>query len=387
MADKEAGRPLLGEDRIATAEEDEPEIPCCGCRSENQLITVEPVLALYVLAYTAYQMLMEQFLYSVISDMHNVTSIVRQDVGNNMCEADIDDPMYLKHEVIQAEMTYWMLYLNLSTSVPAMFVTLAFGSTSDTYSRKLPIILPVIASISQITTCLMLLYFKLSISILFLASILEGLFGSFPTLLMACSAYTGDTVSNQNRSLRMAFNQICVGLGSASAELTLGIITRTYGFIIPLLIVLCIQLINITYVAFLLPEPKRHKSRAKWSLRAIFIEPFTKMLYRETLDQKYMLRLTLGITTTFSLASMGRISIQILFLQDFPFCWNAKMVGITVSVSALLNTLGTICPVVLLNKWLGDAASMLLSTCTSTISMVVMAFSVTENMVFLSWYI
>ena len=349
-------------------------------------VNVEPVLVLYFLAFVPSRMLIDQFLYTMISEEHNVTSIVRLEHNETHCTVNKSDTHFIEHEIIQDEASRWAMYLKFVQCIPSMVNALVCGTISDRVSRKLPIILPLFANIVQIGLCVLMVILKLPKSYLFLAYGIDGLSGSYVTLLMGCFAYTGNATKHSSRSLRIAINELCIGIAISLSDVGIGYMIKQFGFLYPFIAILGIQFINILYALFFLQETLVSSFSINMiSCRQLF-EPF-RIYFKDRPDNKrWKLVMIQFIFWCYAFGSIGRGSVGTLYLQNVPFCFNAKLLGYYIAVSAVVFGLGNIIPVAVTKNRDYDIPLLIASTISACASMILLGLSVTTFMLYTGNY-
>jgi len=111
--------------------------------------TVEPVLFLFMfatfLSYSSFQQL--------------VHSLVCQQTPNCMlnqtlhhCQQNLSNASWDEQEV-QSKSSHWILYINLASGIPAILVSLFYGSLSDQVGRRFFIVLPALWKCHECCSC------------------------------------------------------------------------------------------------------------------------------------------------------------------------------------------------------------------------------------------
>jgi MFS family permease len=88
--------------------------------------------------------------------------------------------------------------------LPSIIISPFMGSYADKKGRKLSLIAPLASALVETTILLAMIYFKLSVYIIILGGIVNGLTGYFATLWMGLMSYLTDTVERDKLSLRMS---------------------------------------------------------------------------------------------------------------------------------------------------------------------------------------
>ncbi|XP_068214719.1 lysosomal proton-coupled steroid conjugate and bile acid symporter SLC46A3-like [Palaemon carinicauda] len=186
-------------------------------------ITVEPLMFLNVLAWTMQttlvtNMVLEkecEFKYRQTSEAcQNLTSL----------------PLNVTAGVQKAATTVMMLQ-EVVANIPAVLYVLVLGTWSDKYGRKLPMLLPFVGSFFASLVYMANAYiWWLPAELIIVAGIPQGLSGGLITLLMATYAYISDVSDHRSRTLRMAFLDFVMFIGTPLGLYLSNVIFNRFGY-------------------------------------------------------------------------------------------------------------------------------------------------------------
>ncbi|KAJ3047406.1 hypothetical protein HK102_012925, partial [Quaeritorhiza haematococci] len=112
-------------------------------------------------------------------------------------------PDYLKCAAdtnVQANTSWWTMILSLAANIPGLISAPVVGAISDNVGRKHAILFPILGGILRILALVVVTHFRLSLWVLFVSYIFEGLLGSFMVLEAAAFAYIADTSDGKGRT-------------------------------------------------------------------------------------------------------------------------------------------------------------------------------------------
>ena len=152
-------------------------------------------------------------------------------------------------EETQRETSKFDFYANMCFNVPALLAVALFGSWSDTFSRKIPLLFAPIGSIlNTLTVLLSWIFIDSSIYYLLIGQFLDGLTGGFACFLMAAFSYSTHVASERNRTSRISIVYACQTLGVMIATFTSGIFLENTSFGVVFLTNIGILLLMVLYI-------------------------------------------------------------------------------------------------------------------------------------------
>ncbi|CAH1776899.1 unnamed protein product [Owenia fusiformis] len=245
MALDEEKKRLLEEDDDPTQTESDSHI-----KIPKRTIIIEPVLILFALSMPT-SIINKQFMYSKIGAGYNYTYL-----GNGSACDSVNQtgPGYLMEQKVQAETSQWEMYISLAYTIPALLSSLFIGALSDKVGRKPTLLLAIFGGLFNHINYTIVIYFNLDIPWLFVGSFVNGLSGGFILIIANTFSYISDVIEKKNRSFRITALASCMGIAAAASTTASGYMIDALGFTWPYVIVLCIDVVNLLYIHFGVPE-------------------------------------------------------------------------------------------------------------------------------------
>ena len=224
-----------------------------------KIITVEPVIFLYMLGTYFYLPLYEQYYYQRYGeDQLQDTNFTSPNYSFCLNSSELDEyGGNGTYKVVQSLSTDLLTYGSLVNRVLSVIATLVMGPLSDRYGRRIVIVIVSIGMIIQGAFSLCIVYFNLNLYFFILTQAIAGITGDFSALLMACFTYVVDVGSKRWRTLRIAIAEAMLFLAGAFGE---GLISGLWlqelscNFIPPLWLYVACALGIIAYTILFLPE-------------------------------------------------------------------------------------------------------------------------------------
>ena len=159
-------------------------------------------------------------------------------------------------KLIQASAADWSMAYWLASSLPGVFTTLIIGGWSDRVGRRFPILLALGGYAFCAGCTLAVAYWELSLAVLIAGAAVEGLFGGYPTILLAVYAYTSDISKQEHRTVRLMLLMTVELVGGAGMQILGGYMLKARGVFPTECIVLGGHCLNLLYTGFLLAESR-----------------------------------------------------------------------------------------------------------------------------------
>ena len=320
-------------------------------------LTVEPTLAMFFMVNIPSQVLTSQFLYAVVSGRNNLTEMISETGllinGTLTCTGDSNSSLYALQQYVQSQAATWMLSLNLAFSLPAISMVLVYGSYSDRIGRKVPLILPQVGHITKCIIFVVVLHYRLSLGLLFIAMIIEGATGSLPTMMMSCMAYLADVHDPARRTFRITTIEVCSGISAAAATVAMGYLILHMGYIYPFLFLIGVNGINLIYTIYFVPEVRRDRNRNMVTTRMLLRT--VQLLKKPDLNGKRWPRIVLLLALMYvDTVVVGRWDTITLYELNSPLCWNSVLIGINSAYSGISSFLGGLAVVWVAHNRIGD---------------------------------
>lgn len=351
-------------------------------RASYRQYLLEVVFLSYMTNYIMGDMVCYQYMYQFASvklsfnpdnSSHNSTP----------CDVNKSSIQYQLQQKVSAYASSWQLYFALASGVPGLFSGVVYGTFSDRIGRRFLMVLSTVLVSCRYVAYIIAIQFNLSLSYVIVGYIIEGLGGSFNTMILACSAYTADvTQSGMSRSLRLMVVFSVSGFSEIIAYLSYGYATKILGFKDTFLIVLGINVCTLLGIA-LLPESRSGKHMQKLSFSQYLKRCFR--FYTEgskTNPYRYLYFICGGALFFAVLGSIQRHGIEVLYLLDSPFCWDSSRIGDYQAISSgIRNGMGLVALVALLRGTTEELSAVFLGVLLAG-SFVLEAFSKTAIMMY-----
>ncbi|XP_064599627.1 proton-coupled folate transporter-like [Liolophura sinensis] len=271
--------------------------------------------------------------------------------NSSVCDVNKSSRQYQLQQQVSAYASSWQLYFALASGVPGLFSGVIYGTYSDKIGRRFLMVLSTVLVACRYIAYIIAIQFNLSLSYVIVGYILEGLGGSFNTMILACSAYTADvTQSGKSRSLRLMIVLSVSGFSEIVAYLSYGYATQFLGFKCTFLIVLGTDAFTLSFIAFL-PESRSGKHMQTLSFRQYINRAFR--FYTEkskTNPYRYLYFLCGGSLFFAVLGSIQRHGMEVLYLLDSPFCWDSARIGDYQAISSGIRNAISLAALVVLLK-------------------------------------
>ena len=311
-----------------------------------KIITVEPVVFLYMFAVFMNISLVQQYFYSRIGKEKLVNTSFAYPQNISFCingsELDYYGGNGTSAEV-QTSVASLIQYAGLATQIPSVITALILGPLSDRYGRKLIIYSVAVGSTVQGLLAIALVHFEWNIYIYIPVSAIGGVMGGFASILTAAMAYIADISSPRWRIVRIGIVEAMIFFAGAVGQGGLGIwLTElNCSFVPALCLYAACNAAIIVYTLILLPESLSHEERiARAKLRPSRFKNLVQGLRIFFCGLRYSTwRLWAAlIAMCLVVANMaGYQLISILFYEARPLEWNSEEIGTFQAVNMLTH--------------------------------------------------
>ncbi len=206
-------------------------------------ITVEPVTLMFVICFGITLPTLTAFIYQrVCHERFKNNSWVCSNLHNKTL-AD-------EENLVQADVSQFMLYMTLCGSIPPILLTFLYGILSDNYSGKLVMIIPYIGLVCNcVILILMAVYPSIPTWLILVGVACEGLGGYWTTLMMSVMSYvTIISHDNEERIIRIAILNAMWPFGYAVSLFIGGALLDNTSFVFVFSLILGIHLLTILYI-------------------------------------------------------------------------------------------------------------------------------------------
>ncbi|XP_063957305.1 proton-coupled folate transporter-like [Lytechinus pictus] len=362
-------------------------------RSWRSRLVVEPLTVTFMLAYGLLTTIRVEYLNKRLSEEANFT----QQTGNTsvVCTLNTSSDEYDRYVQVQAQTSYWTLYLAVAQSVPALFSANFLGALSDSKGRRIAMMFPIIGFAIYSIIYALVAQYHWPLSVLFAGTVPLGLCGDFLTLVACSFAYVADTTTSKQRTYRMVILECLTTLGAGSGQVLVGFMIEATGYPPVYYTILGIMVICALYV-YLLPEslpsvsgklpgehsadvvpaPRRDFNMAKFvrSLADLF-RPDPKGRCWKMISYNYILFQSILIIVSF-------LSTNVLFAEGQPFCWSSALIGLFNGLTFIFSGFGLVVGGYVLRLFFSDHCTMQISILSFVSCLIMTAYSKSNIMLF-----
>ncbi|KAM5164524.1 proton-coupled folate transporter-like [Mantella aurantiaca] len=366
------------------------------CHTLRSILTVEPVLFLFMtgifLQTPAYQ---QMILYKVCQELYNGTDC--SDIQKNKDE----------YEVVQSRGSYIMLIYISIMSLMSILPALILGTWSDKGSRKYGMIFPSAFSVANGGLFIAIYYFKeMAVYWTFAAAALSGISGGHISMFLSVFSYLADITENSQRTFRMGIAESMIFIGGASGFLLGGSLLQHSSFTIVFGVYCGCNFLAALYILFWLKESKSPSGYSKLSEEYYggdndcntgegqvhpkkSIITYIKGAFRTICKKREgqnRLKFHLILISVFliNICNVGEQSITLMFVSYPPRSFNNELYGWYTASKMLISGICLLFTFHWLLKHVGESKLAKVGVIMRTISFLLLAFSTTKWMIFLS---
>ena len=360
-------------------------VPVRRRRPVNRLITIEPAILLFNVAFFASTPLQIQYINYRYSQDIKINST--QNTTNNITDqCDANDKGNEHQEAVQAAAATFLSISTMFAIIPCLFTTLPIGAFSDKAGRKYGLIPALLGEIFRLIITISVIAFRLHMGWLCLAVLGQGLTGGVGGFFMICFSYMADVTTPQSRGFRIFILEVCQGVGQMVAQVAIGQAISNFGFLYPMFVILSIQFINLIYIIFFLPETL-YKSADARILNFDNYKRSIKLYVGSTMRGKRLsLWLGLGVMGVCAAANMVNNETITLYLVNKPLCWGSKLIGYYNALALAVKFIGSFIMLKLLTGKLHEATLAMISLVSLAFYDIVVGFATSTWVMFMGRY-
>ncbi|RUS82484.1 hypothetical protein EGW08_009747 [Elysia chlorotica] len=250
----------IEQDNEEESEEDTPTLQDCPYGSQKKTF---PFLRARILAFlvpmligpaiVTRDMLLAQYLVDRLGRDENKTQ-----KDGNVCDSLENSTAVPNANELESKTADLMGQYALLQTIPALFACLVFGSFSDYLGRRFLLLLPLFTGLFKVAMTTLIIRFHLSLSFLYLASAVDGMSGSWFTLLIALYSVTADiNIGATSRTLSIFLIMCLSAASTAAVSIAVSDVISSLGFYDASLLTSAIAAVAFVVPLFLFPETLR----------------------------------------------------------------------------------------------------------------------------------
>ena len=328
-------------------------------RPITRWITVEPAIILYNLAFSASTPLQIQYInYRLSQDIGlNGTNVTHN--SSDRCELNENEQE--QQAAVQAAGATYLTLMTLSSVVPCLLTTLLIGAYSDKAGRKYGLVPALSGEIFRIFVSVLVTAFQWPLPVFCLALFAQGIMGGTGSFLMTCYSYMADVTTPSSRGFRIFIIELCMGLGQIVSQIALGEAIAAMGYMYPFIIILGVQILNLVYIIFILPETLYKLPNTTLFSCDNYKQTFRLYFSLSMRGKRLSLWLGLCVMGLCSAVNMVNNETITLYLVNRPLCWDSKLVGYYTAAAVGVKYLSSLIILRILSGRLPEAVIALIS--------------------------
>ena len=159
-------------------------------------------------------------------------------------------------QLVQSAASQWAMAYWLASSLPGALTAVLIGGWSDRIGRRTPMLLALTGYAIEAMFAMATVHWNLHLAYLIAGSVIEGICGSYPTVLLAVYAHASDSSEPRKRTSRLLLLSLLEFFGVGVFNLVAGELLKYYGVFTTECTVLGGHLIGILYAGFLLADTR-----------------------------------------------------------------------------------------------------------------------------------
>ncbi|XP_075059776.1 proton-coupled folate transporter-like [Mixophyes fleayi] len=363
----------------------------------RSILTVEPVVFLFMtgifLQTPAYQQLI---LNKVCQESYNDS--ICEDIQQNKDE----------FKAVQSRGSYIMLIYIAIMSLLSVIPALILGAWSDKGSRKVGMILPCVFSCTSGGLFIAIYCVKnMSVYWMFGAAALIGISGGHVSIFLSVFSYLADITESSNRTFRIGIAEAMIFIGGTSGFLLSGTLLQYSTFTIVFGVYCACNFFAALYVLLWLQESKSSSGFSKFqdeyhsgdidydereeknlpsnkTILTYIAESFQTIFKKRDGHNRLKIHLIVFCIFLINICNVGEQSISLMFVSYPPRSFNNELYGWYNGSKMLISGICLLCSFHWLLKHVKETNLAKIGVIMRTISFLLMAFSTTKWMIFLS---
>ncbi|KAJ8308915.1 hypothetical protein KUTeg_013789, partial [Tegillarca granosa] len=254
------------------------------------------------------------------------------DGEQSVCSQNTSSQEYKDQQLVQSVTSELSIYWSLAQNIPAIFLSIIYGSLSDRYGRKLIIIISLLGTGVKAGLCALGIFLNLNIYISIVFFGVEGFTGTWISSLMALFAYGADiTKPGNNRTVIILLLETFLGVGAVIGMLVSGYLIKYLGFSYANVIASGFVAVGVLITLIFLPESvhvseETKKTKIDFSYLNTSFKFYTVKNFSKY-GKRWQYLVCLSIFVLIVTANLGKATVESLYVLNSPFCWNSVTLG------------------------------------------------------------
>jgi len=357
---------------------------------------VEPIVIFFYVSFNASVPVMQQYVFARYSKEYGVARLLAINklknfggeganvTANGTCGGIVDqnDPIFIAQQQAQAASSALMVGLALCCVLPALISTVLLGPFSDKAGRKVALIPALIGEVIRMAGNALVVYYELPLWVMLLAFFIDGVLGSAGGVMMACFSYLADITTSKQRTMRLLILEMCMALGVIASQVAIGHMVENLGFFWPMFTITVINVINLIYAIFLLPETIERDQQARLFTMEHIKNSLHLYVVNDWKERRWKLQLCLLTFTIFTMVENGTQEVTTLYLMNSPLCVGPVFIGYFNSIRYACQNVGSILLIKTMYRYLGDVGLVICGAVSGIAYMTFLSQSVTLTLAF-----
>ncbi len=294
---------------------------------------------LYCAAYYPLFVTMDQYVTEVLMEDANITDPYTKHGrheclhGNNSHEKSIKDH-------IQSEASNWMTVINAAGLLPQFVITFLLAPCSDNIGRKITLLVPPAGGAVRVLICILVVQYNGPYWWLVIASVIDGISGSFPLFYAGCISTIADLTTEEICPFWLCLLDITAMLGAMFSNVGTGYVIQKLNYIWMFSILGGILISNTLVVLLLMTESLQEKADVKIFTIKHFKDTIKVYTKDNGTNRRLKLVMLLCIVCLYNLGNINNGDVVTLFLLIPPLCMTPVMIGFFFALMCLIQTIG-----------------------------------------------